>query len=149
MDNREVGLVEIYNRIKAEREALGLVAFKRTPTRPSQIDQCPCVFMIEGIDSIVKYSARNTLGYPCTRVLDVSLELVVDKRATPNIKSLMREVRKSVFKEIGSNPPVYSGIFADNLFINENRMEGPIGYGLPDIKVMKFVLDLTYIDGGF
>lgn len=149
MENRELGLLEIFNRVKAERTALGLVSFKRTPTRPSEIDQCPCVFMIEGTDVIAKHSTRNILGYPCQRILDVSLELVVDKRQTPDIKALMRELRKSVFKVIDSDPPEYSGVFADNLFIRENRMEGPIGYGLPDIKVMRFVLDLTYIDGGF
>jgi len=148
MENRELGLLEIYNRIKAEREALGLVSFKRTPTRPSEIDQCPCVFMIEGIDSVIKHSTRDNLGYPALREMDVSLELVVNKRETPNIKLLMADLRRAIFKVIDSDPPIYSGIFADNLFIRENRMEGPIGYGLPDIKVMRFIVDLTYIDGG-
>jgi len=147
MDNRELGLLEIFNRVKAEKDALGLVSFKRTPTRPSEINQCPCVFMTEGLDTIEKHSTRNILGYPCQRVLDVALELVVDKRQT-DIKALMIELRKSVFKVIDSDPPEYSGIFASNLFIRENRMEGPIGYGLPDIKVMRLILDLTYIDGG-
>jgi hypothetical protein len=148
MENRELGLLEIFNRVKAERDSLGLVSFKRTPTRPSQINQCPCVFMLEGIDVIFKHADRDPLGYPARRVLDVSLELVVDKRETPDIKLMMHNLRKAVFKVIGSDPPEYSGRFADNLHIRENRMEGPIGYGLPDIKVMKFVLDLTYIDGG-
>lgn len=149
MENRELGLLEIKARIKADRIALGLVSFKRTPTRPSSDDDLPCVFMLEGIDTIFKRASRNKLGYPAQRILEVTIELVVNKKATPDIKSLFLELRKTVFKVRDTDPAEYSPIIADNVFINENRTEGPIGYGLPDIKAMRLVLDLIYTDGGF
>lgn len=149
MENRELGLLEIKERIKADRTALGLVSFKRTPTRPSEIGDLPCVFMLEGIDNIFKRASRNKTGYPAQRSLEVIIELVVDKNKTADIKSLFLELRKTVFKVKGSNPPEYNPIVAENVFFNENRTEGPVGYGLPDIKVMRLVLDLIYTDGGF
>lgn len=149
MENRELGLLEIKARIKLDRVALGLTSFKRTPTRPSSDTDLPCVFMIEGIDTIFKRASRNKLGYPAQRSLEVAIELLVNKQATPDIKGLFLELRKTVFKVRDSNPAEYSPIIADNVFINENRTEGPVGYGLPDIKVMRLILDLIYTDGGF
>jgi len=149
MDNRETGLLEIKARIAADRSALGLATFKRTPTRPAQLDDLPCVFMLEGADNIFKRSSRGALGYPANRSVEVIIELVVNKTVT-DIKSVFPELRKSVFKDRGSSDPVvYNPRVADNTFIQENRTEGPIGYGLPDIKVMRLVLDLIYTDGGF
>lgn len=148
MDNREEGLIEIYERIKAKRLELGLVSFKRTPTSPSELDDLPCVFMTEGIDPIRKHSNRNASGYPAQRVLEVELELVVNKTITP-IKNLAMDLRKAVFTVKNSNPEEYSVRVAENVFIQENRTEGPIGYGLPDIEVMRLILNLNYIDGGF
>ena len=148
MENRELGLLEIKARIKADRTTLGLTSFKRTPTRPSAPKDTPCVFMLEGIDNIFKRASRNKTGYPAQRSLEVTIELVVNKKDT-DIKPLFLDLRKTVFKIIGSDPPVYNPIVADDVFINENRTEGPVGYGLPDIKVMRLVLDLIYTDGGF
>lgn len=149
MENRELGLLEIKARIKADRVALGIESFKRTPTRPSMPEDLPCVFMLEGDDIIFKRASRNKLGYPAQRSLEVTIELVVNKKATPDIKSLFKELRKTVFKIRDTDPAEYSPIIADNVFINENRTEGPKGYGLPDIKAMRLVLDLIYTDGGF
>ena len=149
MENRELGLLELKARIAEERTALGLASFKRTPTRPSKEADLPCVFMLEGDDIIIKRASRGKLGYPATRNLEVTIELVVNKTATPDIKGLLKELRKAVFKIRGTAPVEYSPIIADNTFINENRTEGPEGYGLPDITSMRLVLDLIYIDGGF
>ena len=149
MEKRELGLLEIKERIKADRVSLGITSFKRTPTRPSKSEDLPCIFMLEGIDEIIKRTSRGKLGYPYNRVLEVTLELVVDKNVTPDIKSVFNELRKTVFKTRGSDPAVYGPELLDGVSIFENRAEGPIGYGLPDIKVMRLILDLNYIDGGF
>lgn len=146
MINREAGLLEIYNRIKADRVTLGITSFKRIPTAPSEFSDLPCVFMLEGVDVVIKASARSNHGYPCTRNLEVPLELVT--KDSTDIKTLYLGLRRTVFKEIGSDPPVYNAIIANNTFINENRTEGPMSYGLPDILVMRLVLNLIYTDNG-
>lgn len=148
MEKRELGLTELFERVKADRTALGLVSFKKTPTRPSDLGDLPCVFMLEGPDRIIKRSKRDTLGYPAHRVMEVTFESVVNKRGSVPVKTLNTDLRRTLFKIRDSNPPEYSGIIADNVFIAENRTEGPSSYGLPDIEVMRLIIDLTYIDGG-
>ena len=151
MENRELGLQELYERVKADRTILGLESFKRTPTNPSQFEDLPCVFMLEGVDSIIKPASRGKLVYPAHRALEVTIELVISKIATPDIMGLFLKLRKTVFKVRNENPDAeveYNPILAPDACIYENRTEGPIGYGLPDIKVMRLVLDLIYTDGG-
>jgi len=139
MIRREEGLVEIYNRIKTERVALGLKAFKRTPTKPIDENSLPCIFMSEGIDEVVDHSSRSTTGYPCKRNLEVTLEIVTDRDT--DIKQLYTDVRSVVFTG--------GVIVADNnTFIREIRTEGPTGYGLPDVLGMQLVLVLVYTDAG-
>ncbi len=149
MDLREAGLTEIFERIKEKRVVLGLKSFKRTPTRPSEASDMPCVFMLEGIDTVVKKSTRTPLGYPKIRNMEVVIELVVNKRQTPDIKELCDDLKKAVFTVRNTTPEEYSAILTNEVYLQENRMEGPIGYGLPDIKVMRVIFDLIYIEGGF
>jgi hypothetical protein len=148
MENRELGLNEMYERIKLARTELGLVSFRRIPTRPSELSDLPCVFMLEGVDRITKRSTRGGLGYPATRVMEVPFESVVNKRGSISVKTLNQGLRQAIFKIRGSDPAEYSSSIAENTFIQENRTEGPLSYGLPDIEVMRLVIDLTYIDGG-
>jgi len=139
MIRREEGLLELYKRVKDEREALGLMAFKRTPTMPINEDKLPCVFMIEGPDEITKYASRGQTGYPVDRVLEVTFELVSNRDL--DIKTLYRGVRSAIF--------VGGIVVADkSTFIREIRTEGPTGYGLPDVTGMRLVLALRYTDDG-
>lgn len=139
MINRENGLLEVYRRIYENRTTLGLKSFQRTPTKPVSEEFLPCIFMIEGIDEIVEHSNRNSMGYPCKRMLEVTLEIVTDKDT--NINQLYTDVRTVVFEG--------GVVVADgNTFIRETRTEGPTGYGLPDVLGMQLVLVLFYTDTG-
>lgn len=142
MINREVGLEEIYERIKARRVSIGVKTFKRTPTSPIDDSDMPCIFMLEEIDNVIKQTSRSNTGYPVRRVLEVGLELVTTKDV--NIKTMYRLMRQAVFMK--RDPQIYDARIANNVFIAENRTEGPVGYGLPDILSMRLVLDLVYTD---
>jgi len=146
MINRELGLVEIYERIKSRRVTIGVKSFKRNPTNPIQESDMPCIFMLEEVDSVVKQTSRANTGYPVRRVLEVVLELVTTK--STDIKTMYRTMRRSVFATIGSDPLLYNARITENVFIAENRTEGPLSYGLPDILAMRLVLDLVYTDDG-
>lgn len=147
MINREDGLNEIYERLKANRTFLGLTTFKRNPTRPAVENDLPCVFMIEGTDIITEHSKRSGTGYPAKRVMEVTIEIITTREV--NIKQLFQDIRRVIFTERNSNPVVYTAIVAENTFIGENRTEGPAGYGLPDVVGMALVLDLVYTDKAF
>ena len=147
MNNREDGLLEIYERIKSNRTELGLTSFKRTPTEPINDKDMPCLIMLEGNDNIVTHSSKTNAGYPVRRALEVTLELITSK--STDIKLMLRNLRKVVFTERGSDPPFYNGRLCANDrtgFIQESRTEGPNGYGLPDVLGMRLVLDLVYTD---
>lgn len=139
--------MEIFERIKDNRVGLGLTTFRRTPTAPIREEDLPCVFMFEESDNIIEHSKRSKTGYPAKRVLEVVLEIVATRDT--DVKQLFIELRKTVFKVRESDPPVYNPIVANNTFINENRTEGPTGYGLQDVLGMRLVLDLIYTDNGF
>lgn len=147
MINREDGLDEIYERLKANRIILGLTKFKRNPTRPAVEEDLPCVFMIEGNDIVIEHSKRSKTGYPAKRVMEVTIEIITTKEV--NIKQLFQDIRRVIFTEPDSDPIAYTPIVAENTFISENRTEGPSGYGLPDIVGMALVLDLVYTDKAF
>ena len=143
-DNRELGLLEIYERIKTNRSALGINTFKRTPTRPVQESDLTCVLMIEGNDIIVKKSSRSTTGYPASRLLEVTIEVIAKKEI--DVRTITRNLRSVIFTDrITGNP---SSIIAKNVFINENRTEGPMGFGMPNVVGIRLVLDLVYTDDG-
>ena len=151
MNNREDSLLEIYERIKAKRVSLGLTSFKRTPTEPIVDSDMPCVFMLEGNDSIIEYSSRDSLGYPLRRTLEVTLELVTSNSV--DIKSKLQDLRRAVFAERNTDltaPAVYNPrLLSTNGnvgFIRESRTIGPTGYGLQDILGVSLVLDLVYTD---
>jgi hypothetical protein len=147
MNTREEALLEIYERIKEKRVSLGLTSFKRTPSKPIDDSQMPCVFMLEGIDRVIDYSSRNSVGYPLKRSLEVTLELVV--KSSVDIKDKLRELRRVIFTERGTIPGVLNPKLVPEGkvgFIQENRTEGPTGYGIDDILGMDLVLDLIYID---
>jgi len=141
VDKRELGLLEIYDRIKAAKDSgvLSIKSFQRSPTIPVNEVDLPCVFMVEGDDEIVKRSSRNPLGYPAERNLEVILELVA--RGSADIRKLYKDLRVAVLKD--------GAIVTTNTFIREIRTEGPTGYGLPDVLGIRFVLSLTYMDDGF
>lgn len=145
MINRENGLQEIYERLKANKTTLGIKTFKRTPTQPSTEADMPCIYMSEGRDNIIEHAKRNKSGYPARRVLEVDLTLIVAKGT--DIKTLYNQMRRVVFTEQVNGE--INPVLAENTFINENRTEGPTGYGLPDVVGMVLTLDLIYTDKAF
>jgi len=146
-DNREDALLELFERIKANYIDLGLVSFKRTPTVPIDDEDMPCLFMMEGTDNIIEHSSKNNSGYPVRRALEVTLELVTAKSF--DIKAAVKDLRRVVFTERGTDPAVFNAKLVPKGrvgFIQENRTDGPTGYGLPNILGMSLVLDLVYTD---
>jgi len=138
VQNRENGLIKIYDRIYTAKDALGLKGFKRSPTKPIDEGYLPCIFMVEDVDEVIDTSSRGKFGYPMRRRLEVVLEIITDREY--DVKELYRNVRSVVL----SDTPVV----ADNTFIQEIRTEGPTGYGLPDVLGMRLVFNMFYTDTG-
>jgi hypothetical protein len=146
MELREAGLTEIFERLKLRKTTIGLKKFRWNPTDTiSEEDDTPCLLMFEGVDLVIEKASRGTTGYPARRRLEVNLEIVAGK--DDNVKQIYSKVREAVFKDRTPEETVTS-VVAENTFIAENRTEGPVSYGLPNILGMRLFLDLIYTDKG-
>lgn len=157
MNKKEDALVVIRDRIAFVKDSVGLDTFIRNPSKPADSDDMPCIFMIEGVDNITDIVSRTAIPYPCRRTAEVVIELIVQSEeadGTPtDIKQKYRVVRKAIFTDHNTGKPSIHPLEdapegKHRVFIRENRTEGPLGYGLPDVLGMRLVLDLYYTDNG-
>lgn len=149
MENRELALQDIYQRLKKQYDAGKLLVntFQRTPTVPVKEEDLPAIFLLEDDDEVVKPSARNEFGYPATRKLEITIEVIIktvdDADETETIGYMAKLVRASILKD---------GAHLANsktTAIREVRTEGPTGYGLPGVIGLKLVFEIIYDDAGF
>jgi hypothetical protein len=146
MKRRVDACAEIYKRIKDNRVAIGLKTFRETPTDQAKVEDMPVCFMLYGTDSIIKRSARSASrikGQGNTRSVEVILELVAKK--ADSVQTIFEKVRDKVLADIHPIKDV-SGNIDMTTFMVEDRTEGPVGYGLPDVEAMVFVINLVYLD---
>ena len=131
---------EIKRRVAEIRVAAGLKTFVETPTEQAKIEQLPLCNMVYGVDKIIKRSTRSAspsrAGVPNVRSAEIILELIAPKSA--NVSSICDKVRDAVLVDIhpiSGDPSTY---------IEEDRTEGPVGYGLPNVEAMILVFNLIY-----
>lgn len=138
---------EIYERIKADRVNIGLKTFKRTPTSAAKIEEMPICFMTDGVDTIIKRSSRaaspTRKGEGNTRSLEVILEIVC--HVDSDILEIYKKVRAAVLADIHPLKDIIGNIDSST-YMYEERTEGPIGYNVPEIVAMIFVITLIYVD---
>lgn len=150
MDERDQALAEIKERLRSRKDLIGINYLKEVPSGELDPNKVPAVLIIEGSDSILKSSGRSSSGYPAKRVLEVTFECIVNSK-TISARTFCKEIRKAVFYDRyveGVEDRINTKI-VDNVFIAENKTEGPFGYGLPNINGMRLIIDLVYNDNGF
>lgn len=145
IDPREVGIAELIARLKERKEEIGLVLFLETQSGEVDPEKLPAVALHEGVDKIEKYSNRTASGYPAKRNLSVVFECLVDIRNV-GIRAFCKDVRRALFLDRITNQINIS--LAPEVYIKEIEMEGPVGYGLPNINGMRLTLNLYYTDEG-
>lgn len=146
MKRRVLACKEIYGRIKADRVNIGLKTFRETPTDQGKPEEMPICFMLYGTDSVIKRSARSASrikGQGNTRSVEVILELIAKK--ADNVQEIFEKVRDAVLADIHPLKNL-DGSTDTTTFMVEDRTEGPVGYGLPDVEAMIFVINLVYLD---
>lgn len=146
MKKRVLAVAEIKKRIADVRVALGIKTFRQNVSTPLKQEELNVVLLLEGIDEVVEKSARGARGLPYKRLLEVILEIIILKTPTSDIYKICHDLREVVLVDPF---PVKVGGKADaTTFISELRVEGPSGYGLPDVEGIRLVLGLNYIDDG-
>lgn len=151
MDYREQALTEIANRIKRDKDVLGLKTFRWNNNNTSDKEETPIIYMFEGRDEIKEHSKRNKIGYPARRELEVEIEIAVKKDKTL-LKSLYQKLRRTIFCEKEEIDSLITwkpnNTIAKNCFIVEKRTKGPGTYEIPELIGIKMVLGLSYTDNG-
>lgn len=146
MIKRIAGCIGIYERLKDSKDIIGLKTFVEVPTEQLMVDQLPACVMGYGEDSIIKRSSRSSTpsrkGGANIRSLEVILEFI--GKAPTDVMDLYMEAKKAIFVDI--HPAVIDDQVVPSVYIEEERTEGPVGYGLPKVKAFIFVIKLVYPD---
>ena len=106
-----------------------------TPVNPVGRNQMPCVLFFEDIDTIIKRTKRDPVGFPLVRTLNLIVELW--DFDTVKVKQLYLAVRKSILAN-GGDLGCATAIETKNIGPFTALQEGAIG--------MRIILDVTYID---
>lgn len=147
MIKRIAGCEGLYQRIKAARTTIGLKTFVRTPTEQASLEQLPLCFMNYGTDSIIKKSSRTSSPSRdgATSICAVEIIFEIISLQGSDIISIFQKLRKAVLSDI--YPALDTeGAVDYSVSLAEERKEGPLGYGLPDVVAFIFVVTLTYPD---
>ena len=146
MQNKELGVAEIFERIKAQKDTTGFVTCKRTPTRPLNEYGLPAIFVIEGEDSKLSESNRDPLGFPKKRDGLITLQVICNDSIS-NVKVLLNSGRKAAFTDritMELNP-----VLPGNCALKELSFNGPYPLNVVDLIGMSATFELIYIDEGF
>lgn len=146
MIKRVLAVAEIKKRIKNAKVALGMKTFHYNPQRGLRADELRAVCLTEGIDDIIRRSSRNPRGLPLDRLVELIIDVVDLKTDTSNINKVCIDVREAIMQDI--YPVVVDEKVDHTTFLSELRIEGPFGYGLPDVEGIRLILGLNYIDTG-
>jgi hypothetical protein len=140
MSKKKDAAAEIKKRIQAIRVACGLKTFIEVPTEAAKVEQLPVCNMVYGVDKIVKRSSRSAspsrASIPNVRAAEIMLELIASKSS--NVTEITKQVRDAVLADIhpiAGDPSTY---------MEEDRTEGPVGYGLPNVEATILVINLIY-----
>lgn len=146
MIKRVLAMAEIKERIEAARVALGIKTFHQNLQRGLKGDELTALCVSEGADEIVKRTSRNPRGLPQDRFVEIIIDLVAVKSELPDIRKRIIDTREVILVDI--YPVKFEGVNDTTTFLSELRIEGPFGYGLPNVEGIRLVLGLNYIDSG-
>lgn len=140
MSKKILAAKEIKRRIAEIRVAIGLKSFQEVPTETAKVEQLPLCNLVYGVDRIIKRSGRSAspsrAGIPSIRSSEIILELIAPKSA--NVVEMAKSIRDVLLENI--HP-----ITGDNsTYIEEDRTEGPVGYGLPNVEAIILIINLIY-----
>lgn len=146
MKKRVLAVAEIKKRIKDARTALGVTSFHYNPQRGLIGSDLRAVCLTEGIDDIIKRSSRDPRGFPLHRGVELIVDIVDNVTPTSDICKVCIDVREVIMDTI--YPVTVDGVVDPTTFLSELRIEGPFGYGIPDVEGIRLILYLNYIDPG-
>jgi len=136
MENRELGIEALENRLKPIFTLMGLKLFKRNIDFQVTEKHMPCLLIQEGEDNIIKEVSRTYTGYPLIRSLDIIVE--VWEMSSVKVKELRKEV---ILHAFDGGPTLLQGVM-----FKESQTIGPFNQGIPGVLGMQVIFKMTYED---
>lgn len=150
MNLRDKSLTNIYERIKRDRDQLGLKSLMWSKNTTIEKDNIPVVFMFEGKDIIKKYDSRNKIGYPARRELEVEIEIAAKDK--DSLWDIYQKTRRAIFctREDSIESIIWTpnNVVERNSFIMEIRTNELVTYKDPTAIGISLIVGLSYVDYG-
>lgn len=147
MNKRVLAATEIKARLATLRVEIPTLSFKHVPSEKAKVEEIPLCCMLYGVDTISKRSSRTSSPSRSKegdkRECEIILELIAFQK-DGGAYELYKKVREAVLADI--YPVKVGGIPDGSTYMLEDRTEGPVGYGLPGVDAMIFVIKVFYND---
>ena len=107
MRKRTLAMAAIKSRITEARVELGLTSYHENIQRNLKAEDLTAVCVSEGVDEIIKRSARDRRGLPLSRKVMIIVDLVVNSTVVPDIREKLINLREVIL--VDTNPVVIDG----------------------------------------
>lgn len=139
MENRILGVTEIYDRLKPLFVSYPIKFLAISPDYKLEKITVPSVIILEGTDEIIKRANRNYLGYPAYRQLEVIVECW--ESTLDGVRSLYQAARNVVLASEGI-------LLTKEIIVREAKAVGPFNLDIPGVKGMRIIFLMDYQDEG-
>lgn len=148
MKKRKQAIDVLINRFREHQDDLSIKTLKLNPNTEIYDADMPALVLTNGIDIVIKETARNIRGIPMIRSFTLMAELIINRKNTD--LDLIQSV--CLMRDILLDQPY--PLFLDDgkpdrtTYFRELGIEGPYSYRVAYIEGVKLMIGLIYEDNG-
>ena len=148
MKKRNQSVDVLINRFREHQDDLGIKTLKLNPNTEIYDADMPALVLTNGIDIVLKETARNIRGIPMIRSFTLMAELIINKKNTD--MDLIQAVclMRDILLEQPYPLTLDDGRPDRTTYFRELGIEGPYSYRVAYIEGVKLMIGLIYEDNG-
>lgn len=148
MKKRNQSVDVLINRFREHQDDLGIKTLKLNPNTEIYDADMPALVLTNGIDIVLKETARNIRGIPMIRSFTLMAELIINRKNTN--MDLIQAVclMRDILLEQPYPLTLDDGRPDRTTYFRELGIEGPYSYRVAYIEGVKLMIGLIYEDNG-
>ena len=148
MKKRSQSVDVLINRFREHQDDLGIKTLKLNPNTEIYDADMPALVLTNGIDIVLKETARNIRGIPMIRSFTLMAELIINRKNTD--MDLIQAVclMRDILLEQPYPLTLDDGRPDRTTYFRELGIEGPYSYRVAYIEGVKLMIGLIYEDNG-
>lgn len=148
MKKRNQSVDVLINRFREHQDDLGIKTLKLNPNTEIYDADMPALVLTNGIDIVLKETARNIRGIPMIRSFTLMAELIINRKNTD--MDLIQAVclMRDILLEQPYPLTLDDGRPDRTTYFRELGIEGPYSYRVAYIEGVKLMIGLIYEDNG-